>query len=193
MESWADYTRRERGYVRDMAQRGHWYLAVHDATHQQGEGKTMATQQGNAMNYAQAREAFVRLKNAGFLGTIRQRSWDTEGLYFAVELTTGEKLYREADVDAFLAARAPVDTEPYDSTTLRPFGKASAKPGEDNRFFRFRASDTYRPFLPAPDGSPYWSMADIRRAGGVAISANGRRHRLGERKFVPFVAPQAGK
>lgn len=190
MDMWLDYLRRGRKYAEYMG----WKFLLYDAPapHQQGEGKTMATQTSNAMNYTQAREAFTRLKEAGFLGTIRQRSWDTEGLYFAVEVQEGgtlEKLYRTADVDDFLAKRAPLDTEPYSVTSLRPFGKASALGSTDTRFFRFRTPGGV--FLMAPDGAVYWSTADIQRAGGVATDSNGRRYRLGERRFVPFVETPA--
>ena len=107
---------------------------------------------------------------------VRSRSWDNEGLYFAVDVATAggnRKLYRPEDVASFLAEQQPTDLEPLNEGTVAGVPK-----------FRFRAAAAY---IPAPDGSHWWTEGDIRTKGGV-VTHLGKRYRLGRKQFVPFVS-----
>lgn len=118
---------------------------------------------------------------------IRNRSWDTEGVYFAVDVKAltnppiiERKLYKPADVDAYLnsytLAVKPVDVEPY--MTSKRAGTVAV--------YQFRVGGTYGDYLVAPDGSFWWTEADMRKVGGIA-TRDGKRYRMGRSQFVPFV------
>lgn len=129
---------------------------------------------------AAAKDARRRIIEATGLGEkvvrVRSRSWDNEGQYFAVDVATAggnRKLYRPEDVEKFLAEQKPEDLTPFNAGTVAGVPK-----------FQFRAQARY---IPAPDGSYWWTMGDITTKGGV-VEFNGKRYRLGETKFVPFVS-----
>lgn len=108
---------------------------------------------------------------------IRSRSWDNEGRYFAIEVKTHNgvrKLYKPADVTAYLAEINPIDLEPY--LESRRLGTIPV--------YQFQVGGRY---IPAPDGSYWWTVTDMKQTKGLADFA-GKRYRLGRKVFTPFVA-----
>lgn len=137
-----------------------------------------------AMSLEQARAARQQLIDAGLAPTnlrVRSRSWDNDAKFFAVDVTeangTRTSLYSEARVAEYLATLTPEDLTPY-MTTRRLGNKVAV--------YQFKVGTLNASFLPAPDGSSWWTEADIRKVGGLVTYA-GKRYRLGQNKFVPFV------
>ncbi len=137
-----------------------------------------------AMSLEQARAARQQLVDAGLAPTnlrVRSRSWDNDAKFFAVDVTeangTRTSLYSAARVAEYLATLTPEDLTPY-MTTKRLGNKVAV--------YQFKVGTLNGSFLPAPDGSYWWTEADIRKVGGIVTYA-GKRYRLGQNKFVPFV------
>lgn len=137
-----------------------------------------------AMSLEQARAARQLLFAAGLAPTnlrVRSRSWDNDAKYFAVDVTeaNGQRtsLYSTARVAEYLATLTPEDLTPY-MTTKRLGNKVTV--------YQFKVGTLNADFLPAPDGSYWWTEADIRKVGGL-VTHEGKRYRLGQQKFVPFV------
>lgn len=137
-----------------------------------------------AMSLEQARAARQLLFAAGVAPTnlrVRSRSWDNDAKYFAVDVTeaNGQRtsLYSTARVNEYLATLTPEDLTPY-ITTKRLGNKVTV--------YQFRVGTLNASFLPAPDGSYWWTEADIHKVGGL-VTHEGKRYRLGQNKFVPFV------
>ena len=147
-------------------------------------GKETKVENMKAMSLAVAREQAARIVAAGVAKEnvrIRTRSWDNDGSFFAVDVQvpnpTGgtnqkQSMYLPANVDAFLATIKPIELTPY---------QESKRLGV--RVFQFRAGGD---FLRAPDGSYWFSEADIKKLGGKCVF-RGKHYVLGEQKFVAFV------
>lgn len=114
---------------------------------------------------------------------IRSRSWDADGSFFAIDVQvpnpTGgtnkkQSLYLPKNVDEFLALQKPEDITPYNTHT---------QPVVGTKLYQFKVDGI---FARAKDGSYWFSLSDLRRTGGI-VTINGRRYRVGERKFVPLV------
>lgn len=146
------------------------------------ENKVLSKNAFSLIGARQAREQLVQAGVARGSIRIRTRSWDTDGTYFAVDVTDGkvtDKLYHEQAVADFIAAIKPIDVVPY-MTSTRLNGTVTVYQ------FASQAAIGARGFIPAPDGSYWWTEADIRKARGI-VSYAGKRYRLGRHVFQPFV------
>src|SRR6476469_1893664 len=137
----------------------------------------------NAFSREQAVEVRKSLVAAGLSQEnvrIRNRSWDNEGLWFAVDVKEPgkdepTKLYNQYAVDAYLAQLKPIDVTPYAISTR--FGTIS--------IYQFRSDEAgYGPlsFLRSKDGSYWWTEADIKACGG-RVTKDGKTYRLGKQEF----------
>lgn len=136
------------------------------------------------MTFATAITYLPRFAALGQLATVRQRSWDKEGRYAAIELraekvggetTVTRKLYRAVECEEALRALEALQT-PIDVV-----GTPKAL------YFTFIVPGTAK-VIPAPDKTVWWSMNEMRQAGGL-VTFEGRRYRLCKevRTIVPIV------
>ena len=131
-----------------------------------------AVKGNNAQTYQVALQGLQRLVEAGITGvSLRPRSWDTKGLYAAIEVAEKDgvkKLYTPEQVDNYLAALKPIDS-------------VGDKHTWGWRFRTEKANTIY-----GPSGSSYWTEEEITQAGG-RVAQGGKFYRLCRNVPTPFV------
>lgn len=132
-----------------------------------------AVKSNNAQTYQVALQGLRRLVEAGITGvSLRPRSWDTKGLYAAIEVAEKDgvkKLYTPEQVENYLAALKPIDS----IGDKRTWGW----------HFRTEKGNT----IYNPSGSPYWTEEEITQVGG-RVAQGGKFYRLCRNVPTPFVS-----
>jgi hypothetical protein len=128
----------------------------------------VAEDRAQAMTFATALELAPQFHQHGVQVRVRQRSWDTDSRYAAIDVVEGitvkAKLYTAMKAREYLAqleaAQTPIDvvavTSGYNFRFLVPNGNA---------------------YIPAPDGATYWTLREIQAVKGIT-RYNGQKYRL---------------
>lgn len=126
-----------------------------------------------------ARAAIKRLVDAGVPAkdiTLRSRSWDEQGIYFALEIKgRPTPLYHQQAVTNYIANLTPIDVA---------FHLESQRAGAP--IYQFRVPGTTYTLQSPFDGSYWFSQSDITRCKGI-VEYGGKKYRLGKQVFEPFV------
>lgn len=126
-----------------------------------------------------ARAAIKRLTEAGVPAksiTMRSRSWDEQGLYFALEVKGHPTaLYHQQAVTEYIAKLTPIDVA---------FHLESQRAGAP--VYQFRIPGTTYTLQSPYDGSYWFSQSDITRCKGI-VEYGGKRYRLGKQVFEAFI------
>lgn len=142
------------------------------------------TPEPKAMTLDMARAEVLKLVASGIdkgAIRIRTRSWDTDGSFFGIDVSvanpTGgtnakKSLYLPKNVEEFINEQKPTEITPYQESTRLGVP-----------VYQFKLAGT---FARSADGSYWFSMADLKRTGGI-ITINGKRYRAGKQQFVAFV------
>lgn len=139
--------------------------------------------EGRAMTRETAIEQRDRLVAAGVnkdVLRVRNRSWDTEGIWFGLDVLTAKggtlvkSLYKPSEVTAYIDAMKPIDAVGTEYLLS---------------LYRFRVpNQSAVEYIPAPDGNDGWTEREIRDMRGVTFY-KGKKYRLGRAvAFVPFVS-----
>jgi hypothetical protein len=152
---------------------GGWFPQRFEKVETVKEAPKVANEARSAMSFQTAAQELQRLIQAGIKGgTLRQRSWDTKGLYAGIDIN-GTSLYTPEKVAEYIASQTPVDVV---GTPTRY---------HDAFYFTVPGTGSY---LPSRHGYNYWTSADIANAKGLA-QHGGKTYRLCVNKVVPLYQP----
>jgi hypothetical protein len=130
-----------------------------------------------AMTFDTARGYVLKFKEFGVRTQVRQRSWDDEARYAALEeVSPGgavtHKHYRATDCEARLAALR--DSQVAVDVVAETAGA----------YLRFKVPGTQE-WIVAPDHAEAWSLPEIKASKGITWQA-GKKYRLCVQKVVPI-------
>jgi hypothetical protein len=115
---------------------------------------------------------------------LRNRSWDTQGIFFAIEVYQQDdrkdkprRLYFPHSVAAFLIENVIHDL---------PAASQAVATDDKKTYYYFRHPKSTYAFIPSSSYVTGWTEEDIKASGGIAL-VGGKRYRLGQMQFVPFV------
>jgi hypothetical protein len=136
---------------------------------------TSAPKSTAPMSFQTAAQELQRLIQAGLKGgVVRQRSWDTKGLYAGIDIG-GTSLYTPEKVAEYIAAQTPIDV----------VGKLHAY---HKGCYEFLAPGLQR-FIMSPRSYNYWTPEDIQKTKGLATQ-EGKTYRLCRNQPVPLYTPE---
>jgi hypothetical protein len=125
---------------------------------------------------------------------LRNRTWDNEGIFFAIEVYQGEDRNDKKDKPKNLYFPSTVAAYLIENTILDLVAD-SAVTGKTDKIVRYYFRDPRAGYGYVVQGNGYstgWTEEDIKAHGGI-MTHGGRRYRLGRMQFVPFVEAEEPK